>query len=62
MWLSWSQAQFLYSLTAKLNVSVPTIKVKWGTVSAFGKEITASVKKHQHESGTTLMGNEVYSY
>lgn len=27
-----------------------------------GKEITASVKKHQHESGATLMGNEVYSY
>lgn len=27
-----------------------------------GKEITASVKKHQHESGVTLMGNEVYSY
>ena len=27
-----------------------------------GKEITASVKKHQYESGATLMGNEVYSY
>ena len=27
-----------------------------------GKEITASVKKHQHESGAALMGNEVYSY
>ena len=27
-----------------------------------GKEITASVKKHQHESGATLMGNKVYSY
>ena len=27
-----------------------------------GKEITASVKKHQHESGASLMGNEVYSY
>ena len=27
-----------------------------------GKEITASVKKHQQESGATLMGNEVYSY
>lgn len=27
-----------------------------------GKEISASVKKHQHESGATIMGNEVYSY
>lgn len=27
-----------------------------------GKEITAFVKKHQHESGASLMGNEVYSY
>lgn len=27
-----------------------------------GKEITASVKKHQHESGASIMGNEVYSY
>ena len=144
----WKNNASLSSLTAKLNVSVPTIKVKWDTVSAFGKEfryptgfslkfaaeggvfdagsliwagergpeivanasggktgvmnvqqmqdavyegvyaamsaamrgqnngggsqeirvyldgkeITASVKKHQHESGATLMGNEVYSY
>lgn len=27
-----------------------------------GKEISASVRKHQHESGATIMGNEVYSY
>ena len=27
-----------------------------------GKEISASVKKHQHESGASIMGNEVYSY
>jgi hypothetical protein len=27
-----------------------------------GKEISSSVKKHQHESGVTIMGNEVYAY
>ena len=27
-----------------------------------GREITASVKKHQHESGASIMGNEVYSF
>lgn len=27
-----------------------------------GREISASVKKHQHESGATIMGNEVYAY
>lgn len=27
-----------------------------------GKEISSSVKKHQHESGATIMGNEVYAY
>jgi hypothetical protein len=27
-----------------------------------GREISASVKKHQRESGATIMGNEVYSY
>lgn len=27
-----------------------------------GREISSSVKKHQHESGATIMGNEVYSY
>ena len=143
----WSKNAKLSSLTTKLNVSVPTIKVKWDTASAFGKsfkyptgfslkfaanggifdqgsmiwagergaeivanaaggktgvmnvqqmqeavyegvysamsaamrgmsgggsqevrvyldgrEITANVKKHQHESGASLMGNEVYSF
>ena len=27
-----------------------------------GKEVSASVRKHQHESGATIFGNEVYSY
>ena len=27
-----------------------------------GREISASVRKHQHESGATIMGNEVYAY
>ena len=27
-----------------------------------GREINASIKKHQRESGATLMGNEVYAY
>ena len=27
-----------------------------------GREISSSVKKHQHESGATIMGNEVYAY
>lgn len=27
-----------------------------------GKEISASVKKHQHESGATIFGNEAYSF
>ena len=27
-----------------------------------GREVSASVRKHQHESGATIMGNEVYSY
>lgn len=27
-----------------------------------GREISASVRKHQHESGETIMGNEVYAY
>jgi hypothetical protein len=27
-----------------------------------GREINASVKKHQRESGASLMGNEVYAY
>ena len=27
-----------------------------------GREISASVKKHQRESGATIMGNEVYSF
>ena len=144
----WKRNASLSSLTTKLNISVPTISVKWATAEAFGKsfkyptgfslkfaadggifdagsliwagergaeivanagggktgvmnvqqmqdavyegvyaamsaamrgqssggtsqeirvyldgkEITASVKKHQHESGVTLMGNEVYSY
>ena len=144
----WKNNASLSSLTTKLNISVPTISVKWATAEAFGKsfkyptgfslkfaadggifdagsliwagergaeivanagggktgvmnvqqmqeavyegvfaamsaamrgqgsgggsqeirvyldgkEITASVKKHQHESGAALMGNEVYSY
>lgn len=143
----WNKNAKLSSLTTKLNISVPTIKVKWDTATAFGKsfkyptgfslkfaadggifdqgsmiwagergaeivanaaggktgvmnvqqmqeavyegvyaamsaamrgrseggsqevrvyldgrEITASVKKHQHESGASIMGNEVYSF
>lgn len=143
----WSKNAKLSSLTTKLNISVPTIKVKWDTATAFGKsfkyptgfslkfaanggifdqgsmiwagergaeivanaaggktgvmnvqqmqeavyegvyaamsaamrgrseggsqevrvyldgrEISASVKKHQHESGASIMGNEVYSF
>ena len=27
-----------------------------------GREISSSVRKHQHESGATIMGNEVYAY